>query len=481
MSRFLGGMTAGAVVVVAMGAFLSLNTPMSHSPLVASKAPATEPPGQNGTDSEVKEPGADADLVELAPHAPKDGKAKADCLAALDEGATKPSDRPAVGGATGALKKPEAASETGVDVATVAPVAPPAPSALPNSPQEDIQPVVVDNAPSQPTAKQAEPVPASEPGKEEPAEQAGPQIAAIDDKPAEPPIAKPEPALKPEPSGEAGVEKEDDETPSRPRMAALPQIGGAENAEPGVTVGTRVVPLIDRDKEPEVVELPAIKPIEAHAAAFANPEGRPLMSIVLIDDEGSFGVEALQDFPYPLSFAVSPTDPQAAEKMARHRAAGFEVLAMVDLHEAASAQDAEVSMSVWLDTLPETVGILEGTASGIQGNRKLADQVAAIAGGTGRGLLTQDSGLNTVQKLAARNGVPSAVVFRDFDGAGQETKTMRRFLDQAAFRAGQEGAVVMLGRVRPETISALLLWGLEDATDRVALAPISAVLMKSQE
>jgi len=165
--------------------------------------------------------------------------------------------------------------------------------------------------------------------------------------------------------------------------------------------------------------------------------------------------------------------------MKRYREAGFEVLLLTDLPRAASAQDAEVSLSVWLEALPETVALLEGVETGIQGNRKLADQVAAIAGGTGRGLVVQDKGLNTVQKLAARNGIPSSVVFRDFDGAGQAADVIRRFLDQAAFRASLDGAVVMLGRLRPETISALLLWGLEDRSNRVVLAPISAV-MKSQ-
>jgi len=202
------------------------------------------------------------------------------------------------------------------------------------------------------------------------------------------------------------------------------------------------------------------------------------MSIVLIDDAEGLGSEALRDFPYPLTFALDPADPQAAEKMARHRAAGVEVMLIADLPAAASAQDAEVSMAVWLKALPETVGILEGTGTGIQGNRALSDQVTAIVGGSGRGLLTQDNGLNTVQKLAARDGVPSAVVFRDFDGAGQSPTVMRRFLDQAAFRAGQEGAVVMLGRLRPDTISALLLWGLQDRASRVALAPVSAVLTR---
>ncbi|MFC6759564.1 divergent polysaccharide deacetylase family protein [Sulfitobacter porphyrae] len=54
---------------------------------------------------------------------------------------------------------------------------------------------------------------------------------------------------------------------------------------------------------------------------------------------------------------------------------------------------------------------------------------------------------------------------------------IRRFLDQAAFKAGQEGAVIMLG-LRPDTISALLLWGLQDRANSVALVPVSAVLTR---
>jgi polysaccharide deacetylase 2 family uncharacterized protein YibQ len=86
-------------------------------------------------------------------------------------------------------------------------------------------------------------------------------------------------------------------------------------------------------------------------------------------------------------------------------------------------------------------------------------------------------GLDTAQKLAAKAGVPSATVFRDFDSAGQDDAAIRRFLDQAAFRAGQEEVgVIMVGRLRPDTISALLLWGLQDRASRVALAPVSALL-----
>jgi hypothetical protein len=36
----------------------------------------------------------------------------------------------------------------------------------------------------------------------------------------------------------------------------------------------------------------------------------------------------------------------------------------------------------------------------------------------------------------------------------------------------------MLGRLRAETISALLLWGLQDRAAQVALVPVSAVLRR---
>lgn len=333
----------------------------------------------------------------------------------------------------------------------------------------------------EPDAVSEAPVPADDPQPVNEIPEAEPEAVAdaapdVEQQPA--PTPAPE---EPDAAAEAEAEPDADSAPEQPavtdrRIAALPQIGGEAAPDSGPAIGTRVVPLTDRDSNSAPAAAPVTRPIEDFAAPFENPQGKPLMSIVLIDDAASTGGEALENFPYPLTFGLDPTEPGAEEKMARYRAAGFEVVALVNLPRVASARDAEISFAVWLETLPESVAILEGVGTGIQGNRDLSDQVTAIAKGTGRGLVTRDSGLNTVQKLAARSGVPSAVVFRDFDGAGQSERVMRRFLDQAAFRAGQEGSVIMLGRVRPETISALLLWGLQDRADRVALAPLSAVL-----
>ncbi|WP_300066331.1 polysaccharide deacteylase family 2 protein [uncultured Ruegeria sp.] len=468
MGGFFGGMIVGTVVVLIIGAVLSLNTPLANKPVVASQAPDATEVETPEASVEAVEAGADADLVELAPRAPKAAGDGSDDLADLTGLEEAPDTQPSIGGATQGLEQPEPSASTEVSVVTDTPAAAPTPSTAPALPPEDEQPLVIDDTPA----------PLVEPEGEEVA------VLQPEPTPETPSVGAEAEEENPFENSPIAVEGDEDTMPRElPRIAALPQIGGEQPVEDSSIVGKRVVPLTERDTAPaeeasaesEVAPGP---PIDAYAIPFENPDSKPLMSIILIDDEGAFGAEALQDFPYPISFAISPSDPNAAEKMARHRAAGFEVLALADMPEAASAQDAEVSMAVWLDTLPETVGILEGVGTGIQGNRKLADQVAAIAGGTGRGLITQDNGLNTVQKLAARNGIPSGVVFRDIDGARQDPKIMRRFLDQAAFRAGQEGTVVMLGRVRPETISALLLWGLEDRGNRVAMAPISAVMMR---
>jgi len=206
------------------------------------------------------------------------------------------------------------------------------------------------------------------------------------------------------------------------------------------------------------------------------------MSIVLMDtgadlEAAEIGLPALSRFPYPVSFAVDARLPDAFERMEQYRAKGFDVLAMVDLPRGARPRDAEVSISVALNGLPEIVGVLEGTGEGLQPSREVADQVTNILKASGHGLVTQSRGLNSMPKLAVKEGVPAAPVFRDFDGQGQGARVIRRFLDQAAFKAGQEGGVIMLGRLRPETIEALLVWGLADRAGSVALAPVSAVLL----
>lgn len=305
-------------------------------------------------------------------------------------------------------------------------------------------------------------------------------------------------AAEPEPTALAPVDTAQAPPTARTTPEPAPETPLSEPSAPAIKVRINRLPTLGGQTEPDQVTAqeqnlieqapqPSVLPVELPPVArFAEPiedvGEKPRMAILLIDEgvdlSGEItGLQAIRDFPYPVSFAVDALMPDAAERMRAYRAAGFEVLAVVDLPTGARAQDAEVSLGAALDALPEVLGVLEGVETGVQTTRDAATHVADFLADTGHGFVAQNRGLNTAQKLAARSGVPSAVVFRDFDGNAQTERVIRRFLDQAAFRAGQEGGVVMLGRLRPGTISALAVWGLQDRAERVALVPVSQVLM----
>ncbi|WP_234999474.1 divergent polysaccharide deacetylase family protein [Roseovarius albus] len=226
----------------------------------------------------------------------------------------------------------------------------------------------------------------------------------------------------------------------------------------------------------------AVSALERFASDFDNPDDKPLMAIVLVVERASsLDITALEDFPYPLSFAIDVTNPDAAAMSERIRAAGHEVLAQIDLPAEADAKGTEEAMQIYMKAVPEAVAVIEGLNTGVQSNRAASKQLAPILRDSGHGAVLLSNGLNTAQKLIAREGVPSASVFRDFDSQGQSERTIRRFLDQGAFRAGQEKeGVIMMGRLRPETAKALVVWALEDRAGLVALAPVSAVLSADQ-
>jgi polysaccharide deacetylase 2 family uncharacterized protein YibQ len=426
---------------------------MSEVPGVAPpEATALDVPAGSEFDQSREDREAELPEVEKTPdagEAPMVSAPEPDDLSSLEEADTRPAAQPETGAAEEALPAPQAGDDSsGVAVDSDSPVLPSPQSMAPEAPagEEDLS---ISTDPAQPQEPEVE-------GSAFPSEDEG---AATED------------------AGEEAGEPSE-ESAETDDSAAEGTIG--DMAE-GVT--TNRLPAVGQsdpeqavdEREPTAQDLP---PLEKFAADFANPEGKPLMSIVLIDDGSSpIGFDALSSFPYPLSFAVDADWPGAAEAAAKYRAAGFEVLAMADLPEGAGAADTEVAMQAYLEAVPEAVAILEGTESGLQSSREAAEQLAPILLDSGHGIVMHPKGLNTAQKLLSREGVKAATVFRDFDAKGQEATVIRRFLDQAAFKAGQEdGGVIMLGRMRAETVSALLLWGLQDRASRVALAPVSAVL-----
>jgi len=347
----------------------------------------------------------------------------------------------------------------------------PAPDASAAAPETAATPEAVDE-PFSPTAEAAAPdVPVTPAAPE--AEAEAPSLALVPQTPASPvetPVQATEEAPE-RPQVTVLIDEAEAEEDSRPTVGT--PAGTVGNLAPRVRIGR--LPTLSNDTAATEAEQ---DPLTRYAEPVEVEEGKPMMSIVLIDDGTTpMGLEALEAFPYPITFAVDTAWQGATEAMRTYRDAGFEVVALANLPEGARPQDTEVTLGSALDTVTEAVAVLEGDRGGLQESRGVSEQVARILADSGHGLVLYPKGLNTGQALAAKEGVPSAVLFRDFDGNGQSATVIRRFLDQAAFKAGQEGAVIMLGRLRAETISALLIWGLQDRANRVSFVPVSQVLL----
>ncbi|MCA0941032.1 divergent polysaccharide deacetylase family protein [Salipiger pacificus] len=358
------------------------------------------------------------------------------------------------------------------------PAQPPAPaqdSGLAPEPEPQAEPEAAVQAPPGEVISENPEMPVIEPEEVPPAESAPPRVTAlVPERPAEPLPSKGPAIGKPATSLiNRGPEATQDQTAEpAPDAPTSPGIGAAPESR---------LPVITEDA-PAATPETAVSPLRRYAAASDLAPGAAAMSILLIDDgAGPLGPETVEAFPFPVSFAIAPTHPDPAAAADAYRARGFEVLALAALPENATPADTEIALEGALSTVPGAVAVLESDDLALQHNRAISEQAAEFLAASGHGLVMMPNGLNTAEALARRAGVPSLTVFRDFDGKGQEPRVMRRFLDQAAFRARQDENVVMLGRLRADTVSALLLWGLQDRASSVALVPVSALLLRQED
>ncbi len=454
-------------------------------------APVEVPAGsefdQAREDAPVQAPTEVAPAPEVISDAPLVTAPEAPVAPALGQDVTASAAVPEAGAADELATPPEGASGSGVTVR------------LEEAPQETVE-VAEDPAPAPETADvpdiSTEPAAPIQPVVTEVETEALPEtapepLAEEEVEPAPEPVDEPEPVVEleieappvaaqeteqpnePEVTVEADPAPEEQET-ATPESASAPEASGGGFGD--LAEGIRV----NRPGEDAPVDnTPQERPIEAYseAAQWSGPDERPLVSIVILDEAGDASrLGAIQSFNGPLTFAIPADTPDANATMRAYRDAGHEVLLVADIAQGSTAADIEIAFQSYFSTVPEAIGVLDGSLSGFNGDRRISEQVTQILSESGHGLLTVAQGLNTTSQLAARDGVPAGTIFRDLDGNGQGNTVIRRFLDQAAFRAGQEGEVILLARMRGETISALLIWAQQDRARRVNLAPLSAVL-----
>jgi len=373
---------------------------------------------------------------------------------AIEDAAVTPADNPALPKAPQTEMQPEAEGQTNAMTAPAmqeAPVAPkePAPDEGQGAEAADVEVPALPQTQT-PQTPQTPDAPATE-------------QAPLPDAPAEPatPETAPAPAVELD-AARASVPQIQDLAPNV-QTNRLPTIGGNTDTT---------------EAEAQVAEQEADQgALIAYAAAFENPDAKPVMSVILIDDpQNPVSDGVLAHLPFALSFAIDAVRDDAHAVAARYRAAGFEVLMLTNLPFGAKASDIEVAFDAYARAIPEAVAVLDQGANGFLRGPSTATQIAGILSDRGFGLITPSKGLNSAQKAAMREGVPAALIFRELDSDGEKPAVIRRYLDRAAFRAAQEGSVIMLGHTRPDTIEALVLWALEDRAASVAMAPVSVVL-----
>ena len=397
-----------------------------------------------------------------------------------------------------AMTSPEAgvAAPTGDAAPAVSggkPAAPPAPGSDP-APMPDAgtmpapkQDKLLD-PPAPPKAPQVEPLPQM-PGAE--TETGLPQVPVAPE--AATPDAMTAEAVAPESAIPEAVTPEvvTPETETLPKVALDPAGPGSQGSTLAPDAGLGTVAGVTTDRLPRigdgaqatqeevlVLDAGAGLPIVTYARAFVAEPGKPKFAI-LLRDIGAAGMarDDLARLPFAVTFVIDPAAPDAAEAASTYRAAGQEVMILASgLPEGATPADLEQSFQAMALALPETVAVLDLATGGLQENRLLATQAVPILKAQGRGIVTYDRGLGAAQQVAAREGLPHAVIFRELDAGGEDTPVIRRYLDRAAFKAAQEGQVLVIGQTRPETVAALLEWMVEGRGSSVQLAPVTAVM-----
>ncbi len=408
-------------------------------------------------------PGASSD----APVLPQSAEAS---VAAASDAAPASTVPPAPAGLTANLPAPIASNSE----VSIAPPLPPGSETQP-APAPEVGPVSMD-APAEPLPQIAELPPKQAPNDTllvPAAPMAEPPLPAeivpdtaplpqiLPDQPLESKAIEPQP-IAPKPSlivPDGGQRLAPDPALKLGEGSRLPSIGDAPAA------ATDVVPV-------------DLRPIARFAAKFDNPGGKPTFAILLVDP-GTADIDRvkLAALPFPVTFVLDPQAANAAEAAATYRAAGKEVVMLATgIPEGATASDLEQTFQSNANVLPETVAVIDLSQGGFQDDRPLATQVVPILKAEGRGLITFDRGLNAADQVARREDVAAAVIFRNLDAEDEEAAVIRRYLDRAAFKAAQDGRVLVIGTVRLETVAAILEWTVEGRASSVALAPATAVL-----
>lgn len=439
------------------------------------------------------------EVTETVPEAP--ATPQTDVVVA--EVTTEPDSKPVMAEAV-PLPEPEPVTEPTAEIEVAPAPAPPAEVAeevettpeLEAAPEREIAEAPQPEAPSDAPAEAPvfTPPPAPQPEAVEAPEVAPvpevPPLVTAERQPAEPETLEPQPAeTRPPLVAEAPTvitppvaePEEAEEQPAQTAEAAqLPQVittlpggnSGVRVIRPGTAPQQAGTPAEEVTAETPAEDEPALT---RYAAPFENPQGWPMIGVVLLDDGSTPDAPALAAaLPFPVTVVLDPLQDDVSERMRAYRAQGLEVGLQVALPFGARAQDVEVAFAAAFDMVPEAVIVYSGGNDLVQSNFAVTEQAVEVLAAGGLGLIAAERGLSSVLRTAAQAEVPAMAVQRSI--TEQDVQIMGRLLDQAAFRARQGTGVVLAGPMTPALLTALEEWAARADVNQIAMAPASALL-----
>lgn len=266
----------------------------------------------------------------------------------------------------------------------------------------------------------------------------------------------------------------------------LPQVTGPAAGQdaaglsmPGTHVsglpGQAVAPLVGT--APGAVQANA--PIKlSHTQPASNPDQKPEMAIILIDDgRKTLDRSILSQTKLPVTYAVDPVETEAGKWAADYADGGHEVLlALRPLPERTSPSALDAALQDYFRAVPQALGLMDAPAKGFQANRGLSQELVGLLAVAGRGLVTYDHGLNAAAQVARGAGLPETMVSSALMNG--DTEALRILLDRAAFRAAQQGRIVVAAPARTSVLAAIADWAQSLRGKTVALVPVSALMEK---
>ena len=375
-------------------------------------------------------------------------------------------------------------------MATVAQALPaaPAPTDLPPLPRSIAAPVidqvvpVLTNVAGRPERPALDPAPFPAPQAEAPGAVAG----TVPPDRASPPAQ----ATAPDTAPSVALDTTRSEAPAAGRAPAMPAPATAEitfaqavpdgsgagvvinrpETSPTVSPGAQAAVIAPPDATEDA---PALK---RFAAAFDNPDGLPVLAVLLVDDgTRDAPVAAVARLGFAPTVVVNALAPDAADRLAAYRDAGAEVAMELALPEGALPSDVEVAFEAAIGLMPQVTMLYSSGNDVVQGDRQVTTQIMQVLAERGMGFVAQERGLGGAIRAATQAQVPAIAVARDLDDGGA-TGAMMRALDQSAFRARQTGDAVLRAGLDTETLTTLAAWAAENGDAGTIMGPVSSVM-----